>query len=70
MGTLMQELELNKLALAPRSGVNTRLDWLIKVWPQQEQVVNEVKIPQILWLTSRRRNPKSQQDENVGPGLF
>lgn len=70
MSTLMQELELNKLALAPRSDVNTRLDWLIKVWTQQEQAVNEVKIPQILWLTSRRRNPKSQQDENVGPGLF
>lgn len=48
---LTQELELNTLVSAPRAGVNILLDWLIEAWTQQEQAVDEVKIPKILWFT-------------------
>lgn len=67
MGPLTQELEFNALASAPRSGVNSLLDWLIEAWTQQWQAVNEAKMSKILVYC--RRNPKAQWDGNVGPDL-
>lgn len=51
-GTLPQELEFHELASVPGNSVNNLLDWLIEAWTQQWQVVNEVKMPKILWFTA------------------
>lgn len=47
MGALTQEFELNELDSAPRSDINSLLDWLSEA-TQQLQALREVKIE---WFT-------------------
>ena len=51
MNVFSQNMGYNTLVRTLGNGANTLLEWLLKTWKKRQHTLNEVEMPELIWLT-------------------